>query len=363
MLKVAIDAGPTKSGHAIRGVGFYTKNLISALGSRVEEIDVDFADLMKYDLIHIPHFNPFVNTFPNNIESVNYVITIHDLIPLIYPKNYPPGLKGKLRFMSQKKKAQGAKIILTDSQTSKKDIVRFMGVDPNKVEVVYLGPQKGLKKHSPEKLQEVKKKFNLPEKFVLYIGDINYNKNIPNLIKACKFAHISLVIVGKQAREIENLGQDLRLLKGPMDYLRFVLNKPHPQLAHYKSIFKAIKNNKEVYRLGFVSVNDLGAVMQLATLYCQPSLYEGFGLPLLEAFSMDLPVVASKTQVLVEVGGQACLYADPNDYKDLADKIKQLASDKKLRNELIAKGKERLKQFSWEKTAKQTYLTYEKASK
>lgn len=362
-MRVAIDVSPLVGGHSHRGVGFYTKNLVAELGKKVETVNFNNLDFFNYDLIHIPFFNPFVNTFPSKVENCSYIVTIHDLIPLLYPKNYPSGLKGKLRFISQKKKAQNAKAIITDSETSKKDIIRFLDIDPEKIKVIYLGPQKGLKKHPQGKLAEIKKKYNLPDKFVLYIGDINYNKNIPNLIKACKYANISLIMVGRQAVEIENLGQDLRLLKGPMDYLRFILGKPHPQLAHYKNILQAIKSNKKVYRLGFVSADDLGAVMQLATLYCQPSLYEGFGLPLLEAFSMELAVVASKTQALVEVGADACLYADPDDYKDLGEKIKLIASDKNLRNKLVNKGRERLKQFSWTKAANETYAVYEKASK
>ncbi|MBX4205584.1 glycosyltransferase family 4 protein [Candidatus Microgenomates bacterium] len=359
-MKIAIEKGSTKSGHAIRGVGFYTKNLIHALGNKVDPIDTKSADLSKYDLIHIPHFDPFIDTFPKNIESGKYMVTIHDLIPLLYPKNYPPGLKGKLRYMNQKRKAKNAQAIITDSETSKKDIVRFLQIDPNKIHVVYLAAQSGMKKLSKQNLIEIKKKYNLPEKFVLYIGDINYNKNIPNLVKACKFANLKLVIVGKQAMELENLGQDLKLIKGPKDWVRFVFGIPHPQLAHYKEVLDLVENNHDVLRLGFVPVEDLSGIAQLASVYCQPSLYEGFGLPLLEAFSMDLPVVASHTQVLVEIGADACLYADPYDYKDMGEKLKSVIEDKALKNNLIKKGKERLKNFSWIKTAQETYSIYEK---
>jgi glycosyltransferase involved in cell wall biosynthesis len=355
--KFAIDIGPITSGHAIRGVGFYTKNLIEALGSNVGQVDANKADLSQYSLIHITHFNPFVDTFPKTL-NIPYVVTIHDLIPLIYPKHYPPGLRGKLKLMFQRSKAKKASAILTDSEASKKDIIRFLDIDPEKVHVVYLAPQGNLKTVSPEKAKEIKKKYDLPDDFVLYIGDVNYNKNIPNLVRACKLAGLPLVIVGKQAGEVELLGEDLTMINGPMDWLRYIVGRPHPELAHYKNIFSAFKKNNNVKRLGFLSVEELSAVGQMASVYCQPSLYEGFGLPVLEAFSMKIPVVASRTQALVEVGGDACLYVDPKDYKDMAEGIKKVFNDKKLQKELIEKGAKRLKNFSWNKTAKETFDVY-----
>ena len=356
--EVAFDISATSDGHAARGVGFYVNNLVQAFGDRVRVINVFTSDLSEYDVVHIPFFNPFIDTFPKNIENKNYIVTIHDLIPLIYPKHYPPGIRGKLRFISQKKKAQNAKAILTDSQASKKDIIRFLEIDPKKVHVVYLAPQTGIAKQDSKQLAEIVKKYDLPKKYVLYVGDINYNKNIANLIKACDYAKLPLVIVGKQAAEVEDLGQDVRNLRGPMDWLRFLLGKPHPELAHYKSIYQAFIKNKNVYRVGFVPARDFSGIMQLALVYCQPSFYEGFGLPVLEAFQVVLPVVASRTQALVEVGSDACLYVNPKDYKAMGEKLKQVVGDTRLSQVLIEKGKQRLKQFSWKKTAEQTYEVY-----
>lgn len=357
-MKIAIDSGPTTSGHAVRGVGFYTKNLIEALGKNVESIDVETADLSKYNLIHIPHFNPFINTFPNEVENYKYVVTIHDLIPLLYPKHYVPGIKGKIRFYFQKLKAQRADAIITDSETSKKDIVRFLNIDPQKVHVIYLAPQGGLKKMNSWELENIRRKYKLPRKYVLYVGDINYNKNTANLIKACKYAQLPLVIIGKQATQINDLSQDIKSLKGPSDWLRYVLGKPHPEVAHYKNIIEALKDNKDVYRLGFVTVEEFSGIMQIASVYCQPSFYEGFGLVVLEAFSMQVPVVAAKTQALVEIGGNACLYVDPHDYKEMGTLLKKVTTDQKLTNDLIEKGQDRLKNFSWSKAAKETLNVY-----
>lgn len=352
-MRIAIDAGPLTSGHKVRGVGFYTKSLIKALGKNVEAIDARTANLTKYDLIHIPYFNPFLFSFPENISNYKFAVTIHDLIPLIYLKHYSPGIRGKLNFLKQKMILKKAKAIITDSETSKKDIVRFLGIKQDKIHVVRLAAGKNFKKISSTSiLYSIEVKYKLPKEFVLYVGDINYNKNIPNLIKACKIAKITLVIVGKQALDIEELGQDLKILKGPRDWMRYILGRPHPELAHYNQLVKEFKSNKNIIRLGFVSDDDLVAIYNLATVYCQPSFYEGFGLPVLEAIACGVPVVAAKTQALVELAEGAAVFVNPNDPEDIARGFKKRIENPKLPRE-----------YSWEKTAKETLEVYRKCLK
>lgn len=243
-----------------------------------------------------------------------------------------------MRFWIQKFFLKNIDAVITISETSKKDICRFLGIHPNKVHVIYLAPKKIFRQITNESLlSSVKKKYDLPEKFALYVGDVNYNKNIPTLIKACKIAKIPLVICGKQAVEIDS--KDLN----------------HSELAHLRNI-----NFDGVLKLGFVSDSDLVAIYNLATLYCQPSLYEGFGFPLLEAFACGTPVVASKTQALVEIGEGGALFANPNDAEDFAKKIARLTEDKETREQLVNTGKVIVKNFSWEKTARETLDVYKK---
>jgi len=120
------------------------------------------------------------------------------------------------------------------------------------------------------------------------------------------------------------------------------------------------KNENGIIRLGFVPDSDLIPIMNLATVYCQPSYYEGFGLGVVHAFACGVPVVASKTQALVEVSGDASLFTDPFNPKDMASKIKMLLDNPSLRAQYIRRGNERLKKYSWEKTAKKTINVYEK---
>lgn len=374
MIRVAIDSGPLRSGHAVRGIGVHTRELLFALGQESnragkQEIKVDAFDFTDhrslitghYDIVHYPYFHPFFITLPFQKLAKKVIVTIHDLIPLIYPKHYPPGIKGSMRFLIQKFLLNNVDAIITISKTSKKDICRFLGVNPDKVRVVYLAPRKIFKplKHDTAICITVSKRYSLPSRFVLYVGDINYNKNIPTLIKACKLAKIILVICGKQALDIEEQGIDLRTLTGPMDWLRFIFNRPHPELAHYKDLLKEFRNMKNVIRLGFVPEEDLVTIYNLATVYCQPSYYEGFGLPVLEAMACGCPVVASRTQALVEIAENSALFADRKNPKDMADKIRFMINDLGFRKEITRKGLERAKDFSWRKVAEETLKVYE----
>ncbi len=341
-MKVAIDSGPLSGGDAIRGIGFHTKELVNELkklqGSdfKFEVVDFSKTDLSKYDLVHYQSFNPYRTKLPILKPSKRMVLTIHDLIYLIYPNAYPSGIKGKLNFYLQKFNLRNVDAIITISETSKKDIVRLLGIDPDKIFVTYLAPQ-SLNKDSKKQLS----KQELPDNFVLYIGDVNYNKNLLSLAKACKLAKLKLVIVGKQAVATEISDN--------------VENKP------WKQFIKLYGEDKDIIRLGFVE--NLEDIFRRASIYCQPSLYEGFGLPLLEAFEKEVPVVASRSQALVEVGGDACLYVDPMSPEDIAKGLRKVIVDKKFANNLVKKGRERLKYFSWKKTAEGTLEVYKHVAK
>ncbi len=318
MLKIAIDSGPLTSGDSVRGIGTYTRELLKALN--MEGVDVSKENLAKFDVVHFTRFNPFFISVPFTKPSgTKFVLTIYDLIPLIYPKHYPAGLRGNIKWLINKyliKKNIDA--IITISETSKKDICRFLGVDPKKVYVTYLAPRKIFKKLTNPVYP------GLPKHFALYVGDVNYNKNIPTLLKACRLAKMPLVIAGKQASQIEQL--DLN----------------HPELSHLKNV-----DWTGVTRLGFVSDEDLVKIYNLAAVYIQPSLYEGFGLPVLEAIKCGTPVVSTKTQCLVEVLGDSFDYVEASDPKDIA---------RGILNPNI--GKDLPRSYSWDKTAKETMEVY-----
>jgi len=334
--KIAVDIGPLSTGDSVRGIGVYTRELINAL--KIDGVDVFASRLRAYGAVHFTRFNPFKISVPfNKPKGTKYVLTIYDLIPLIYPAHYPSGIKGFINWQINKYLIRrNIDAIITISETSKKDICRFIGVSPEKVHVIYLAPRSIFKPVTDSKLlAEVQNKFGLPKTFALYVGDVNYNKNIPLLVRSCETAKLPLVIVGKQALEIEKM--DLN----------------HPELRHLKGI-----NWKGVVRTGFVSDEDLVGIYNLASVYIQPSLYEGFGLPLLEAQAMGVPVIASRTQALVEIAEGSALFADPKSTKDFAEKITLIVNREEVGNSLSEKGFENVRKYSWDETAKETLKVY-----
>lgn len=348
-MKVAIDSGPLVTGHAIRGIGAHTKLLIEHLEKikdvKIDVLDFSKTDLSKYDIAHIPSFNPFFLSLPFKKPTKRTVLTIHDLIPLIYPEHYPSGIRGSLNFFIQKILIKNVDTILTISETSKKDICRFLDVSPDKVKVIYLAPREVFREIKDESLlQKIRKKYSLPNDFVLYVGDVNYNKNLFGLSEACKLAGIPLVIVGKQAKSEE-------------------IDRKHIENRPFVRFLNKFGGDPSIIRVGFVSDEDLVGIYNLATLYCQPSFYEGFGLSVLEAFASGVPVVAARTQALVEIGEPACIFADPKDPKDIAEKISTVLADEVLRNQLIETGKVVVKNYSWEKTARETLEVYKEILK
>jgi len=333
-MKVAIDVSPLKNANRYRGVGIYTQQLVKSLQSlKIGNFSCQLVEnksmIGDSDLIHYPFFDLFFLTLPLK-KTKPTVVTIHDVIPLIFPEHFPPGIRGNLKFQIQKFSLKNTKAIITDSENSKKDLFKYLNYPKDKIHVVPLAPAKEFKPIM------AKNKYQLPEKFILYVGDVNYNKNIPGLIKALAGLKekMSLVLVGKAFKD-ESLKETQEILQ----------------------LISLLKLEKKVIRLDWVSSEDLVGIYNLATVYCQPSFYEGFGLPVLEAMACGCPVVAAKTSSLSEICGSAAVMVDPYDINDM---IRGLGQALNRREELIKKGLLQAKKFSWQKTAQQTYEVYQK---
>lgn len=346
-MKIAIDTSPLKSSHQFRGIGVYTKYLIEALKKYDKKNKYTFIKQpqkikdQQFDIIHYPYFDLFWLTLPLEKPKPT-VVTVHDLTPLIFPDKFPKGLKGRVKYQIQKHSLRGAKAIITDSQNSKKDIIRLVDFPEEKIDVVYLAPGKEFKKpEDGDLIFKAKRKYNLPERFVLYVGDVNYNKNVLGLIKACKKTRTQMVIVSKQVAREE-------------------FESSHKEDQSLVLLIKLYGKDPDIIRIGFVPTEDLVAIYNLATVYCQPSFYEGFGLPVLEAMACGTPVVAANASSLPEVCGNAAVMVDPGKVDKIAEGIKKVIDDKMLRKRLTKRGLIQAKKFSWEKTAKETTKVYQK---
>lgn len=341
-MRVLIDVQPLSSGHAVRGVGMYTRFLTEAL-ERNAEIEVfrsGLEEIKKPDVVHYPFFDLFFPTLPFLKKGKKTIVTIHDVIPLLFPQQYPPGKRGALNFMRQKLALKNVNAVLTDSQASKKDIVFHLGVPKEKVHVVYLAANPFLEPISESAADRARKKLNLPKTYVLYVGDINYNKNVPQLIKALKYLprHVHLVCVGKNFVEQE--------------------------IPEWKAIEAQIALSNVMERVHFVpdiltdDYETLSAVYSGALTYVQPSLYEGFGLPLLEAMRCKTPVISAKNSSLKEVGDNVVLFSN-TDAESFAENIEMiLEMSENKREKMITDASKWEKKFTWDKTAKETIKVY-----
>ena len=346
-MKIAIDISPLQTGHKVRGVGFYLEHLKNSLVKYFPQNNYTFFQRGEKlsqgtELVHFPYFEPFFLALPI-YKKYKTVVTVHDLTPIVFPGAFPRGIKGEIKWQMQKYSLRKANAIITDSKSSKKDILKFVGVKEEKINVVYLAAGEDFKKleMSESKINSLREKYNLPEKFVLYVGDVTWNKNLPRLIDAIKLTKFSLVMVGK------GLVSE--------DY-----DKNNPWNKDLNRVNELSKDDKKILRLGFVETEDLVQIYNLATIFIMPSLYEGFGLPILEAMSCGAPVITTKEGSLEEVAGEGAFYVDAYDAENIAKGIEKVFSDDKLQQELSKKGLLNAKRFSWKKTAEETLSVYKK---
>jgi glycosyltransferase involved in cell wall biosynthesis len=341
MLKVGFISTPLTSAHAVRGVGFYTRHLLSHLHALANSEDFSIHEISTpssdFDLIHYPFFDPFIHTLPIH-KLAKTAVTVHDIIPLEFPEQYPPGVRGTLNLELQKIALKSAVGVITDSYASVNSIHEYLGIPHSKIKLVYLAASDIYK--PVKKSTAVIRKYSLPETFVLYVGDVNWNKNLPTLIKACISQSLPLVLIGKQSALVETL------------------DTTHPELKHIAEL-KTLFTSPLINRLGFVPDEDLVHIYNMATVYCQPSFAEGFGLPVLEAMACGTPVLCSRTHSLPEIAGEAALYFNPNDVSELSALLLTLTHDPQLQKSLSQKGIAQVKNFSWELTAKNTLLAYQ----
>lgn len=269
------------------------------------------------------------------------VVTIHDLAFLTFPAYF----KAKDRIIQRKITSyaiKNADRIIAVSHSTKRDIIKYYHVNSEKITVIYHGGGEIRRPISDsDKIEEVRQKYNLPTRYILYLGVLQPRKNLARLIKA-----------------FDSLLKDQKIAQG------LVIAGKKGWL--YQDIFDTVKRLKlqdKVSFTGYIPTNDLPMLLAGADLFVLPSLYEGFGLPVLEAMACGTPVITSNVSSLPEVVGNAAILIDPYNIKEMADAIYRVLHNENLKSEMVRKGLKQAKKFSWEKTARKTLEIYKEVAR
>jgi len=350
-MRIAINTSPLSGGHTKRGIGGYTKHLIEALQLYQPEHTYFFIDSSgpfpkEAELIHYPFFDPFFLTLP--IYSPRpAIVTVHDLIPILFPQHFPKGVRGSIKWEIQKYALLRKERIITDSNSSKEDIQKIIGIKKDDIDVIPLASSLRI----PEKksrLENMTDRFGVHGEYFLYVGDVNWNKNIPGLLAAFasykehtahkdKGKFVSLVLVGKA-----------------------FLDEGLKETQEINRLCERYHIKEDVIRTGYVHDEDLVELYARACALIQPSFYEGFGFPVLEALSCGCPVICANTSSLKEIAGPSFM-VDPANFQSLAHGMRLVTTmNKKAREKRIAEGFEWAKQYTWKKVADHTIRSYEK---
>ena len=267
------------------------------------------------------------------------VLTVHDISFERYPDFFSRSELLRARTLVPFS-ARRADLVIAVSECTKTDLVNFYGIDPEKIVVTPAAPAPPFRLlDDRRRIDAVRREYGIDGPFILYVGNIQPRKNLRRLIEA--FAAVAcesdiahrLVIVGKKAW----------------------LHSPVLEAARASGL------SERITFTGYVPDQDLPALYNAADLFVYPSIFEGFGLPVLEAMSCGTPVITSNTSSLPEVGGDAAIYFDPFDAGDIARAMRAVVADPGLRSRLSARGLARAKEFSWAATARKTVEAYERA--
>jgi glycosyltransferase involved in cell wall biosynthesis len=285
------------------------------------------------DILHCPAY-----ILPLNWKDKS-IVTVHDIIALKFPEYCSTENYLYFNFFLPRSVQNATKIIAV-SHTVKNDILQKFNIDSEKIDVIYLGIN-DIFRTSPslEKLAEVKKKYHLPKNFILYVGNIEPKKNIVRLIKSfenlvrhSEIPH-SLVIAGKFAWKYGDVLKERRR-----------------------------QDSNRILFPGYINQSDLPALYSLADLFVFPSLYEGFGIPPLEAMASNTPVVCSNGGALAEIAGTSACIVDPLSIDSITKGMKDVLQDSNLQNRLLNQGRQYVKQFTWSKTWSDTVNLYHSLS-
>lgn len=285
---------------------------------------------------NIQLYHGLSNELPIGIHKsgAQSIVTIHDLIFLRHPEFYPP-IDRKIYNLKFRYACKKADHIIAVSERTKLDIMEFYQIPAEKISVIYQGCDAAFRrKISEEEVDRIRIKYNLPDKFILNVGSIEARKNVLLVVKALKHlpAEMKLFIIGKQTAYSNQV----------MEYVR------KNGLEDRVIIGKNISNE------------DLAVIYKAATIFTYPSFYEGFGIPILEALSTGIPVIAAKGSCLEEAGGPDSIYVDPNNVQEMATSLYHLWNNPELCEKMSLAGEKYAAQFTEQRQASELIEVYRK---
>ncbi len=286
---------------------------------------------LKKDGVNI--FHGLSGELPIGIKNkkIKTVVTIHDLIFMRYPQFYSV-VDRNIHFLKFKHAAQVADIVIAISEQTKKDIIEFLKIDPSKIIVIYQGCHHAFKESYASSLKnEIRNKYHLPESYILNVGTIESRKNILSAVKAIKDIDTHLVIVGKKTKYTQQI----------------------------ESYISENKLESKVTFLKGLSITELAVIYQEAKIFIYPSLFEGFGIPIIEALYSKTPVITSINGCFSEAGGPHSIYVNPEDSAEIAFQIKNILADQRLADNMSEKGYDYAQKFNDDIIAKQVFDVYQ----
>lgn len=384
-MKVGIDIRPLQSSTKNRGIGYYTANVLSEM---LEQKHPDFhfvlyktltgkpstnLELKKGDKFYglptlfrprrgIRRFDPFLSPFwsmalketkPDLLHLTSFfevyclsmpadiktVVTLHDLIPLLFEKWCFDNELAKQWYLSRLEQIKNCSKIITISNSAKEDIVRILGVPEGKVVVVYGGLDKRFQLMESGKVREtLAEKYKITDPFILAVGAPSYHKNVSRIFSAF-------------AKYLKTSSSHLLRLVVVCKLLPF-------ERESWEHEIRKLDLDGKVVLTNFIPNEDLPLFYNGAEALLFPSLYEGFGLPILEAMACGTPVITSNASSMPEVGGGAAYYVNPEKTEEIVQGIGKVLNDRRLRERMIKEGLKQINKFSWEKAAKQMVEVY-----
>jgi len=292
--------------------------------------------------LDVVHSTSATNRIPTSYRGKT-IITIHDLasykVPDVFPKIKTARLKAVTKLMVGK-----ANKVIAVSESTKKDICDIFGCEGEKVKVIYSGLDKRFFEEPAMSREKIMAKFGISNngtKYILFLGTLEPVKNISRLFEAYK------IMREKLKKEI-----------GKCEYKLVMAGKRGWLAEEYKKMAKDMEIGKDVIFTGYVIGDEIVPMFKNAEFFVMPSLYEGFGTTVLEAFAAGTPAIVSNVSSIPEIAGDAAILVNPIDIKEIADAMLKLAKDDKLCYDLRQKGFEQVKKFDWEKTARETLEVY-----